>query len=269
MIHLWFTTFVECMVSRITGKPQFVIKATLPDGQTGWTAGKAGNVIALVSRENATVYRSGYTAAVALSKMSRPPCQFIRAGVEQVRWSPAARGPDLPISDWPTFWAKWALFWAKPFSPVAAWPVQSIGEGKENLCYAFSASKPIAPAWKVPIMPIVNAETLTAAAITATLLGLAFGGMDLAIAAYTKRGVRFGLVALAMMGANLGATVWLAFLTDHWCRLSDLTAAAAPYPSAVPHSTEEAHVISEGYAWVAQRAADYAVRGKAILFAKP
>jgi hypothetical protein len=86
VIHLVIAAFIECAISRIIGKPQFVIQATLPDGQTGWTAArKAGSPISLVSRENAAVYHSRFTAAVALSKMSRPPRQLTGARVEQIR----------------------------------------------------------------------------------------------------------------------------------------------------------------------------------------
>ena len=84
MIHAAIAALVECAVSRIIGKPQFVIKATLRDGQTGW-AGEAGRAIALVSRENATIFRSRFTAALVVSKISGLPKQFAGARVEQIR----------------------------------------------------------------------------------------------------------------------------------------------------------------------------------------
>jgi hypothetical protein len=86
LILAWIDAFFECAGSRITGKPQFVIKVTLPEGQTRWAAARnAGSAVTLVSRENAAVFRSRFTAAVALSKMTRLPTQFVEARVEQIR----------------------------------------------------------------------------------------------------------------------------------------------------------------------------------------
>jgi hypothetical protein len=62
-------------------------------------------------------------------------------------------------------------------------------------------------------MPIVNAELLTAVAIMATLLAMAFGGTYVAIQR-TSNKPWFGAAGVVMMMVNLAATVWLAFLLD-------------------------------------------------------
>jgi hypothetical protein len=86
MIRAAIEAFVECVISRITGKPQFVIQVGLRNGQTGWAAPTTtGSAIELAPRESAAVFRSRFTAAVALSNISRSPGEIVRAKVEQVR----------------------------------------------------------------------------------------------------------------------------------------------------------------------------------------
>jgi len=85
MIEAAIKAFFQSVLSRITGKPQFVISVTLRDERTGWAAArKFGSVFTLASHENATIFRSRFTAAVALSKILQST-RFRRGKVEQIR----------------------------------------------------------------------------------------------------------------------------------------------------------------------------------------
>src|ERR1700722_6211493 len=85
MIEAAIEGFFQSVLSRITGKPQFVISVTLRDERPGWAAKrKPGGVFTLASHKNATIFRSKFTAAAALSNISKST-RFRRGRVEQIR----------------------------------------------------------------------------------------------------------------------------------------------------------------------------------------